>query len=236
MFAPFSISSPLSLNVIKLRVWLDHTSFTCDNLASISFSFTDEMQMSYKWKKAKLRRVKNIISNIVIWDEGKLQPQHPNCQHTSISSLYFNRGASMIFFSVKVLDSTSNGCPVRSVIRSQCLFITDLFTINSSRGHDSMKSSIVFFRSWKACQLLSPLGSFRHLDIEIIIDLGQNIQTQVVFVFTTYIWTLLFLQQWNIYYCINLGKMIVLERMKAHGTYHKKKFFRISIYIFNHSE
>lgn len=49
--APFSISSPLSLNVIKFRIWPDHTSFTWDNLASISFSFTDDMQMSYICKK-----------------------------------------------------------------------------------------------------------------------------------------------------------------------------------------
>lgn len=49
--APFSINSPLFLNVIKLRVWPDHSSFTCDNLASISFSFIADMQMSYKCKK-----------------------------------------------------------------------------------------------------------------------------------------------------------------------------------------
>lgn len=67
--AAFSISSPLSLNVIKLKVWLDHTSFTCDNLASISFSFTADMQMSYSInaKEVKLRRVnKTIRLNIVL--------------------------------------------------------------------------------------------------------------------------------------------------------------------------
>lgn len=51
---PFNISSPLSLNVIKLRVLLIHTSFTCDNLASISFSLSAEMQMSYGCKKPSL--------------------------------------------------------------------------------------------------------------------------------------------------------------------------------------
>lgn len=53
--APFSISSPLSLNVFKLNVCTDQTSFTCVNLASISFSFTADMQMSYRWRKPSLR-------------------------------------------------------------------------------------------------------------------------------------------------------------------------------------
>ena len=93
---------------------------------------------------------------------------YSNFQRTSISSLYFSKGASMMFCSIKVLDSTSKWCPVKSPIRSQCLRIMDLFAINSSRGHDSLKSSMVLFRSRKACQSFSALGSFRHLQIEMM--------------------------------------------------------------------
>lgn len=85
------------------------------------------------------------------------------CQHTSMSSLYVNKGASMMFSSVNVLDSTSKWCPVTCAIWSQCLRFIDLFAIISRRGHESLKSSMVFFRSRKACQSFSALGSFRHL-------------------------------------------------------------------------
>lgn len=82
---------------------------------------------------------------------------------TSISSLFLRSGASIIFLRQKESDSTSNGVPVNSEIRSQCLCFIDLLVIISSRGHDSLKSSILFFRSKKACQSLSPFGSLRHL-------------------------------------------------------------------------
>lgn len=69
----------------------------------------------------------------------------------------------MIFLRQKESDSTSNGVPVNSEILSQCLCFMALLVIISSRGHDSLKSSILFLRSKKACQSLSPFGSLRHL-------------------------------------------------------------------------
>lgn len=80
-----------------------------------------------------------------------------------MSSLFLRSGASIIFLRQKESDSTSNGVPVNSEIRSQCLCFIALLVIISSRGHDSLKSSILFFRSRKACQSLSPFGSLRHL-------------------------------------------------------------------------
>lgn len=82
---------------------------------------------------------------------------------TSMSSLFLRSGASIIFLRQKESDSTSNGVPVNSEIRSQCLCFIALLVIISSRGHDSLKSSILFFKSKKACQSLSPFGSLRHL-------------------------------------------------------------------------
>lgn len=83
---------------------------------------------------------------------------------TSISSLWSSSGASMMFCSVKVSDSTSNVCLVSFAIWSQCRLNIDLLAIISSKPHDSLKSSIVFFRSRKACHSLSPFGNFRHLE------------------------------------------------------------------------
>lgn len=84
-----------------------------------------------------------------------------NC--TSISSLYFRRGASMIFLNLKVSFPTSRLCPVRAAILSQCLFIMALLAMCSRSGQHSLKSSMVFFRSKKACQSFKARGSFRHL-------------------------------------------------------------------------
>lgn len=92
-----------------------------------------------------------------MWKKGTLV----HC--TSMSSLFLRSGASIIFLRQKESDSTSNGVPVNSEIRSQCLCFIALLVIISSRGHDSLKSSILFFRSKNACQSLSPFGSLRHL-------------------------------------------------------------------------
>lgn len=85
---------------------------------------------------------------------------------TSISSLYFRRGASMMFLNLKVSFPTSRLCPVRAVILAQCLSIMALLAMCSSRGQHSLKSSMVFFRSRKACQSFAARGSFRHLQRE----------------------------------------------------------------------
>ena len=52
--------------------------------------------------------------------------------------------------------------PVRVAIRSQCLSFIALLAINSRSGQVSLKSSIFFFRSLKACHSFKPLGSLRH--------------------------------------------------------------------------
>lgn len=83
-----------------------------------------------------------------------------------MSSLCLRSGASMIFRRQKESDSTSNGCPVVSEIRFQCLSFIALLVIISNSGQDSLKSSILFLRSKNACQSLSPLGSLRHLSLK----------------------------------------------------------------------
>ena len=88
----------------------------------------------------------------------------------------------MIFRSWKFSFSTSNGCPVTLVIRSQWrviiayikiiwwwrnnISIITLWAINSRSGQHSLKSSIFFFKSLKACHSLRAFGSFRHLEIK----------------------------------------------------------------------
>ena len=93
-----------------------------------------------------------------IWQRGKF--------HTSMSSLYFSKGASMIFRREKVSDSISNVCPVKVAIRSQCLCFMALLAMSSRRGQLSLKSSIVFFKSKKACQSFKARGSLRQLEKE----------------------------------------------------------------------
>lgn len=85
------------------------------------------------------------------------------CHNTSISSLYLNSGASIIFLSLNVSLSTSNLCSVRSVIFFQCRGIIALLDMLSSNGQHSLKSSMVFFRSRKDCHSFTARGSLRHL-------------------------------------------------------------------------
>lgn len=82
---------------------------------------------------------------------------------TSISSLCFNKGASMMFLRENVSDSISKVWPVRAAILSQCRAFIALLAINSNKGQLSLKSSIVFLRSKNACQSFKARGSFRHL-------------------------------------------------------------------------
>ena len=83
--------------------------------------------------------------------------------NTSISSLYLNSGASIIFLSLNVSLSTSKLCSVRSIILFQCRGIIALLNIRSSNGQHSLKFSMVFFRSKKACHSFTPRGSLQHL-------------------------------------------------------------------------
>lgn len=83
--------------------------------------------------------------------------------NTSISSLYLNSGASIIFLSLNVSLSTSNLCSVRSIICFQCRGIIALLDMCSSNGQHSLKSSMVFFRSRKGCHSFTARGSLWHL-------------------------------------------------------------------------
>ena len=69
----------------------------------------------------------------------------------------------MIFLRENVSDSMSKVCPVRAAIRSQCLCFMALLAMSSSRGQLSLKSSMVFFKSMKACQSFKARGSLRQL-------------------------------------------------------------------------
>lgn len=68
-----------------------------------------------------------------------------------------------MFLSWKDSDSTSKVCLVTSSSLCQCLSNMALLDIISSRGHVSLKSSILFFSWLNACHSLSALGSLRHL-------------------------------------------------------------------------
>lgn len=70
-----------------------------------------------------------------------------NMKLTSISSLFSSSGASIIFFRRNNSDSISKWCFVTSLICFQWRVFIDLWAINSRRGHDSLKSSIFFFKS-----------------------------------------------------------------------------------------
>lgn len=82
---------------------------------------------------------------------------------TSISSLYLSRGASIMLRSLKASDSTSKVWPVSSVIRFQWRVIMARSAISSRSGQHSLNSSMVLFRSRKACHSFRARGSLRHL-------------------------------------------------------------------------
>lgn len=90
-------------------------------------------------------------------------PSETGSYRTSISSLYLRRGASMMLRSLNVSASTSKPWPVSSVMRRQWRGIMALFVISSSRGQHSLNSSMVFFRSRKACHSFRARGSLRQL-------------------------------------------------------------------------
>jgi hypothetical protein len=80
-----------------------------------------------------------------------------------MSSLFSNSGALIRFLKEKVSDSTSNAVLVTLEIRSQCRAFIALCAIISNRGHDSLKSSMVFFKSRNACHSFRALGNLRIL-------------------------------------------------------------------------
>ena len=107
------------------------------------------------------------------WTDGSLAGQSDKHNHlkklvywskqTSMSSLFFSRGASRMFRRVKLSLSISNCEPVNSSIRFQWRCFMALLAINSSSGTISLKSSIFFLSSSAAGQSFSAFGSFRHL-------------------------------------------------------------------------
>lgn len=148
--SPLSSKFPRVLKPAKLKLCTAQSALTCFSLLSISFSLTALMQISCK-------------TEIVT----KLERNNHRFFHTSMSSLNFRIGASMMFLSWKDSDSTSKVWLVTSSILFQCLSNMALFDIISSNGQLSLKSSIFFFNSLKACHSLRALGSLRHLESQI---------------------------------------------------------------------
>ena len=105
--------------------------------------------------------------------------------HTSISSLYWSSGAFMISLNMKFSESRSKVWPVSVAILSQCLSFIALLAINSSKGQDSVKSSIFFFKSIKACQSFKALGSLRHLKQEMCASQNMPVQASTLTYFST---------------------------------------------------
>ena len=85
----------------------------------------------------------------------------------------------MRFLREKLSDSTSNGVFVIREILSQCRCFIALLAIISSNGHDSLKSSIVFFKSRKACHSLRALGNLRILG-KIPFSVDQSLSKYVI--------------------------------------------------------
>ena len=82
---------------------------------------------------------------------------------TSMSSLFGNKGALISCLSWNVSDSTSSVTPVMVEILSQWRCFIALWAIISRSGQHSLKSSIVFLRSKKACHSFRAFGSLRIL-------------------------------------------------------------------------
>ena len=84
-------------------------------------------------------------------------------QTSSMSSLLGKSGASRISLRQNPGLSKSNVKPVICWIFCQCLYFIALLLISSSNGQMSLKSSMVFFKVWKAGHSFKPLGNFLHL-------------------------------------------------------------------------
>lgn len=110
------------------------------------------------------------VINTSTWREASAQEQYTrtskNLQNlpTSMSSLFGNKGALISCLSWKVSDSTSNVTAVMVEILSQWRCFMALWAIISRRGQHSLKSSIVFLRSRKACHSFKAFGNFRILE------------------------------------------------------------------------
>ena len=104
----------LFLKVRNSSSWVLHSTTTPFILASMSFSFMAEIQMS------------------------------------SMSSLWGSNGASMMSLRENPGLSNSNLNLVRFSILVQCLNFIALLDINSRIGQMSLKSSMIFLRSWNA--------------------------------------------------------------------------------------
>lgn len=82
---------------------------------------------------------------------NRINNKEKNCTLlTSISSLLGSNGASKMFFKQKSSLSNSKLYLVTSIMRCQWRGFIALFAINSSKGHISLKSSIVFLRAKNA--------------------------------------------------------------------------------------
>ena len=172
--SPFSSSSPRLLKFEKLNVRFDQSAVTFFSFASMSRSFTAEMQMSYEWRNTQMRVNINLLVQILL---KVITKNSLNLQSTSISSRYFRIGASSTLRRVKLSLSTSKLWPVRSAMRCQWRFCIALFVMSSRIGTIKLKSSIVFCRSLNAWYSFRPFGSLRHLS-KLEITLMRNLVKQ----------------------------------------------------------
>ena len=120
---------------------------------------TQVAQLDYSTPFILLHRAKQVPKNT---SQG-LQGIYKIFLPTSISSLFGNKGALISCLSWKVSDSTSNVTEVMVEILSQWRCFMALWAIISRRGQHSLKSSIVFLRSRKACHSFKAFGNFRIL-------------------------------------------------------------------------
>lgn len=171
--SPRSSSSPRLLKLMNVNSCIDHSLVTCRSLASMSFSFMADIQMSCDSTPYFLLQRSKKINNLTQYSIGTLSKEHNlrflRSSHellkqfstvynghsakwtlTSMSSLHLSRGASRIFLRQKPSLSSSKMCWVTSMIRCQCRGFMALLAISSSSGHMSLKSSIVRFNAWNA--------------------------------------------------------------------------------------
>lgn len=102
--SPLSSSSPRALKLLNSKIWALQSLITCFNLASMSFSFTAEIQISYR-NNGKGQIIKLFFgSKTRWWDVCKLYARHwfstysgllshlkPNARrHINYNSLYLN--------------------------------------------------------------------------------------------------------------------------------------------------
>ena len=128
--------------------------------------------LNQEWRKSRTRT--NVMATSSV---GLL--------HTSMSSLWGRRSASIMFLKAKVSDSRSKVCPVHLAILSQWRSFMALFAISSNRGQLSLKSLIFLLRALNASHSLRAFGSLRHLQENYTQDSNVNHETKEFYLVTS---------------------------------------------------